>query len=125
VAMEMEMAGKVAVKVSKIAGHIFYSHHLAGQAAHPLILIQIQNPTEQLKSFCPPDDFMLLDYLFELMCGLRFSVLRCLTRIYKHTHTHMCYPPTQPQNAEQQSVACFRAHSSWLSQQIVSAAQGA
>jgi len=32
--MEMEMAGKVAVKVSKIAGHIFYSHHLAGQPTH-------------------------------------------------------------------------------------------
>lgn len=36
------------VKVEKIAGHTFYSCHLA----HPLVSA-IHHPPEQLKSFCP------------------------------------------------------------------------
>jgi len=53
---------------------------------------------------------MLLDYLFELMCGLRFSAVRCLTRIYKdtlrcaHTTAHTC---NQQPSAENKALPAF------------------
>lgn len=68
-------------KLEKIASHIFDSNHLAkGQtpSAHPLI----PSSARAAGNFLPAANFMLLDYLFELMCGLRFSAVRCLTGIY-------------------------------------------